>query len=116
MENKQAQLNALETINMLEANNIGGSILVRNNGGYVARFSIKFKLNGQTITKDSGEFTLGVNKSIDIPAEATEIHLKVEEAWFIASWSTIFTKDFEAPVSKKYEIAGTTLNPTWKEI
>lgn len=116
MDNNQIQLNALETINLLEANNVGGSILVRNDGGYVARFSVKFKLNGQIITRDSGEFTSGVNKSIDIPAEATEIHLKVEEAWFISSWSTIFTKDFETPVSKKYEVSGTTLNPHWKEI
>ncbi|SHJ93708.1 Thiol-activated cytolysin [Hathewaya proteolytica DSM 3090] len=113
---QELQLKAIQTLNMLEANNVGGSILVRNNGGYVARFSVKFNLNGQVITKDSGDFTLGVNKSIDIPAEATEIHLKVEEAWFIKSWSTIFTKDFGTPVNKSYEISGTTLNPKWKEI
>ena len=42
--------------------------------------------------------------------------IKVEEAWFIGSWSTIFTQDFNSPVTKCYEISGTTLNPSWKEI
>ncbi len=94
----------------------GGSIHVRNNGGYVARFSISYVLEGQGFSKDSGNFTLGVNKEIDIPAGATDIHLKVEEAWFIASWSTIFAKTFAEPVTKCYEIHGTTLRPGWKEV
>ncbi|MFN7338847.1 MAG: thiol-activated cytolysin C-terminal domain-containing protein [bacterium] len=95
---------------------VGGSFLVRNSGGYVSRFSVSYKFEGQDFSKDSGEFTAGVNKSISIPAGATEIHLKVEEAWFIGSWSTIFTQDFNSPVTKCYEISGTTLNPSWKEI
>ncbi|MDR2643229.1 MAG: hypothetical protein LBC74_10585 [Planctomycetaceae bacterium] len=103
-------------INNLEATQTSGSILVRNNGGYVSRFSVSFKLDGKDITVGSGEFTCGVNKSVAIPAAATDIYLKVEEAWFINSWSTIFTKNYSAPLTKSFEIGGTTLNPTWKEI
>ncbi|MDR2438621.1 MAG: hypothetical protein LBE12_04515 [Planctomycetaceae bacterium] len=103
-------------VTRLEAAQSSGSILVRNTGGYVARFSVSFNLDGKSVTSDSGEFTCGVNKSVMIPAAATDIHLKVEEAWFINSWSTIFTKDYSSPVSKSFEIGGTTLNPTWKEI
>lgn len=92
------------------------TILVRNNGGYVARFSVSYDFKSKSFSKDSGDFTAGVNKSIEIPAGATNINLKVEEAWFINSWSTIFTKHFAAPAQHCYEITGTTLNPGWKEI
>lgn len=94
---------------------VGGSFLVRNSGGYVARFSVSYKFAGKDFSKDSGDFSLGVNKSIDVPAGATDIHLKVEEAWFINSWTTIFTQNFGSPVTKCYKIWGTTLNPSWEE-
>lgn len=94
---------------------VGGSFLVRNEGGYVARFSVTYKYEGKAFSKDSGDFSLGVNKSISVPAGATDIHLKVEEAWFISSWTTIFTQDFGSPVTKCYKIWGTTLNPAWEE-
>ena len=93
----------------------GGSFLVRNSGGYVARFSVFYKYEGQDFTKDSGNFTAGVNKSIDVPSGATDIGLKVEAAWFIKSWTTIFTQNYASPVTKCYEISGTTLNTKWKE-
>jgi len=93
----------------------GGSFLVRNTGGYVARFTVSYKFEGKEFSKSSGKFSLGVNKSISVPAGASDIHLKVEEAWFIASWTTIFTQNFGSPVTKCYKIWGTTLNPKWKE-
>jgi hypothetical protein len=92
-----------------------GSILVRNEGGYVARFSVSYDLNGQEFTKDSGNFTLGVNASIEIPAGATNIRLKVEEMWGFG-WSTIFNKTFPEPVTACYKIYGTTLDPKHSEI
>jgi hypothetical protein len=92
-----------------------GSILVRNSGGYVARFSVSYTLNGHNFTQDSGDFSLGVNKSISIPAGATNIHLKVEEMWGFG-WSTIFTANFDAPVTKCYKVYGTTLDPKHEEI
>jgi hypothetical protein len=92
-----------------------GSILVRNSGGYVARFSLTYNLNGHDFTKDSGDFSLGVNKSVDIPTGATNIRLKVEEMWGFG-WSTIFTKTFAEPVTKCYKVYGTTLDPKYEEI
>jgi len=92
-----------------------GSILVRNEGGYVARFHVTYDYEGGSFTKDSGEFSLGVNKSVEIPEGASNITLKVEEAWFINSWSTIFTESFATPVKKCYKIWGTTLSPAWEE-
>lgn len=94
----------------------GGSFYVRNEGGYVASFSVTYKYDGKEFSQNSGDFSLGVNKSISVPAGAKDIHLKVEEAWFIASWTTIFSLNFASPVTKCYKIWGTTLNPSWEEI
>lgn len=101
---------------LMASNDCSGSILVRNTGGYVARFSVTYTLDGKEYKQESGEFTAGVNKSIEIPAGATNVNLKVEDAWFICSWSTIFTKHFDSPVAKQYHIYGTTLNPGWEEM
>ncbi|KAK7602824.1 hypothetical protein V9T40_006798 [Parthenolecanium corni] len=92
-----------------------GSILVRNGGGYVAIFNVDYDLNGQRKSEDSGQFSLGVNKEIQIPNGATNIYLKVEEYWFFASRTTVFTKSFDSPVHKCYKIWGTTLSPLWEE-
>jgi hypothetical protein len=92
-----------------------GSILVRNGGGYVARFSLSYDYQGQEFSKDSGNFTLGVNKSIEIPSGATNLRLKVEEMWGFG-WSTIFTETFADAVTKCYEVYGTTLQPKYKSI
>ncbi|MTK09157.1 MAG: hypothetical protein F8N38_19000 [Hungatella sp.] len=100
----------------LQSDNVGGSITVRNTGGYVAKFKITFTLNGQRIEKESGDFTAGVNKQLDIPAGSTDIQVEAMAAWFIGSWSSIFTVGFNAPVRKSYEVYGTTLNTKWKEI
>lgn len=94
----------------------GGSITVRNEGGYVARFSLTYVLGGINFSTDSGNFTYGQSKSLPIPAGATDIHLKVEVAIFIGVWSTIFTQNFAAPVTKCYKIWGITLKPKWEEI
>lgn len=100
----------------LQSDNVGGSITVRNTGGYVAKFKVTFTLNGQRIEKDSGNFTAGVNKQLDIPSGSTDIQVEALAAWFIGSWSSIFTVGFDAPVRKSYEVYGTTLNTKWKEI
>ena len=99
----------------MEVSVAGGSVKVRNEGGYVARFSLSYTFQGHNFTKNSGTFSLGVNKSIEIPEGATDIHLKVEEMWGFG-WSTIFTKVFPTPESKSYKVYGTTLNPKWAEL
>lgn len=92
-----------------------GYISVRNTGGYVAEFYVDYTVNGVRLSKESGEFTAGVTKTIDIPSDATDITLHVKEAYFIHSWTTIFSEHFDEPVCKKYHIWGTTLNPKWEE-
>lgn len=93
----------------------GGSILVRCEGGYVARFTLSCKYKDHDFSKHSGNISLGVNKSESMPAGATNIHLKVEEMWGFG-WSTIFTKDYPSPVTECFKVYGTTLSPKYAKI
>ena len=94
-----------------------GSILVRNEGGYAARFKVSYDpgRGARRVNKSSGSFGIGAQKSIAIPAEATNIALKVE-AHTGVQWSTIFTKNYDESVKKCFKVYGTTLNPKHKEI
>ena len=94
-----------------------GSILVRNEGGYNARFSVQYDPSDgkKRETKKSGDFSIGAQKSIAIPAGATNIHLKVEENTG-TQWSTVFTREYSDPEVKCYKVYGTTLQPKHKSI
>lgn len=92
----------------------GGVIVVRNCGGYIARFSVTYTHNDHNFTKESGIFTIGINKSIEIPAGSTDILVKAEEMWGLG-WSTIFTKEYSSVVRKKFDLYGTTLHPHYCE-
>lgn len=94
---------------------VGGSILVRCEGGYVARFTLSYQYGGQGFSKHSGDISIGLNKSESMPSGATDIHLKVEEMWGFG-WSTIFTKNYAAPVTECYKVYGTTLDPKYAKI
>lgn len=91
-------------------------IKVKNSGGFVARFSASYNLSGREITQDSGNFTAGVSKTMTIPAEATNIQVKVQEEYFISSWSTVAQYSFDRPETRCYDVYGTTLDAHCKEI
>ena len=93
----------------------GGVIVIRNGGGYIARFSVRFTNDERKHnTRESGIFTVGVNKSIEFPFESKDIIVKAEAMWGLG-WSTIFTKEFSTAVRKKFYLRGTTLNPSYRE-
>ena len=95
---------------------IDGSFSVLNNGGYVAKFTLSYNLNGQQKYEDSGDFTLGFTKEIRIPDGATNVVASVQEYWFYNALTTIFTESFDGPVRKCYKIWGTTLSPQYGSI
>lgn len=105
-----------EVVQLLQNGDVGGSITVRNKGGYVAKIRLAFTLNGQRIEKESELFTAGVNSQIEIPAGAKDIQVEALAAWFVGVWSSIFTKGYETPQYKSFEVSGTTLNTKYKEL
>ncbi len=89
---------------------------MKNTGGFVAKFDVHYKSDGKEISKDSGNFSAGISKSIVIPEGATEISLKIKEEYAISSWSTVLTETFDSPPQKCYEVYGSTLDAHAKSV
>jgi hypothetical protein len=94
----------------------GSMIQVLNSGGYVARFSVTYNLDGAPQRSESHDFLLNQVRTVAIPPRATNIKLKVEKAVFIGTWRDIFAKEFAAPVSKCYKVWGTTISSNYAEV
>jgi len=98
---------------------IRGSVLVNNNGAFVARFSVQYQQGGRTTASESGNFPVLSGKHIDIPSAATNIALKIEIMTCpppFETWKTVATYQFDKPATKCYELSGTTGWPTIAEI
>lgn len=96
-----------------------GSVLVRNNGAFVLRFTVAWQQNGQVTKNESGNLPVLAAQSISIPPEANNVSIKIEIMTFpapIETWKTIATYDFDTPVKKCYEVSGATWSPTLEEI
>jgi hypothetical protein len=95
-----------------------GSFLVKNSGGFTARFSVLYEQNGKLISIESGNFPVLAAKNIDIPPEASNISVKIEIMTSLApeTWSTVAAYNFDKPPTKGYELFGTTFSPQLKEI
>lgn len=89
---------------------------MKNTGGFVARFYVDYTSGGRRIHQASGNFTAGTSKAIYIPPDATDIYVVIQEEYFIASWSTVATFNFNDPIVNCYEVYGTTLDAHVKEI
>ena len=92
-----------------------GLISVKNSGAFVSSFSIQYAQNGKTKTVESGTFPVLVRKTLQLPADATDILVTVKIATFIKTWSVVATYQYDKPVTKSFELTGTTWNPEIKE-
>lgn len=91
-------------------------IKVKNSGGYVARFEVRYKVNDQYVSESTGTYALGQARSILVPPEAVSIAIKCENNIFINSWSTVFSYNLATAQTTCFEISGTTLQPKWKVV
>lgn len=96
-----------------------GSIFIRSEAGYVARFSVSYQLDGKSYTKSSGNFSAGLNREVTLPAGANNIKLTVERLiWSPPNkWELSFTESFDKLDYKRcYKIWGTTLVPAHRYV
>jgi pathogenesis-related protein 1 len=91
------------------------TVTVRNEGGYVARFSLTYTLNGMPTTVTADAVLTGTQQTRAIPAGASTIVLTVEEFTGF-NWTIVFTQRFGTPVTVCYTVAGTTLSATWTPV
>jgi hypothetical protein len=95
-----------------------GSIIVRNEGWFYARFSCTYQKDGKLVSEKSENFDRGTSFSIELPGDASDISITIEEMYSLLpeKWSTILATNFAAPVNKSYEVYGTTLDANWREL
>jgi hypothetical protein len=92
-----------------------GSIQVKNKGAFMARFSVEWQEDSRKPKSESGNFPILTGRAVSIPAKAREIVLTIEIMtfpWPGETWSTVSTIRFDNPVTKSYELSGTTVNPS----
>jgi hypothetical protein len=82
------------------------TVKVRNSGGYVARFEVRYSLNGQYVTEQSGKYPVGQARALLVPPEATSVIIKCENDIFVNSWSTVFVVNLPRAQTKCYDISG----------
>jgi len=92
-----------------------GFVTFFNEGGFVARFELKYTYGGDEIVKKTGNMSLGNKVSYDIPADATNIFVKGEEKTGLVweGWRTVFDLRFSSPPNNCFKLFGTTLKPKW---
>ncbi len=92
-----------------------GSIQVQNKGGFFARFSVEWQEDSRRPKSESGRFPILTARVLSIPAKAREIVVAIEIMtfpWPAETWSTVSTIRFDNPVTKSYELSGTTASPS----
>ena len=98
-----------------------GKVTVSNQGGYVARCSVEYTLGGQRHSESSGNFPIGQSYSLEIPAGASNVHVKCEDATGLVwePWKTILDKTYTNPPTTPprvtFTLTGTTLSPSYSE-
>lgn len=82
-----------------------GNISIKNGGGYVMWFTVKYEHKGKWETVESPNYTLGFTKSIEVPADAKNITIKAEH-----TFGEIFTKTYDSPKTVCFTCWGTVFN------
>ncbi|MEM6379658.1 MAG: MAC/perforin domain-containing protein, partial [Bacteroidota bacterium] len=82
-----------------------GNISVKNGGGYVMWFTVKYQQGGKWHTKETSNYTLGFTKDIEVPADATNITVIAEH-----TFGKIFTKKYTKPTTVCFTCWGTVFN------
>jgi hypothetical protein len=93
-----------------------GVVTVTNMGGFFARFSVQYLQNGEPKTDKTNSFSLFFTKTLQLPADANQILLTIEIETGLNQWSVVATKQYRKPVTKSFELGGTTWKPEIKPV
>jgi len=98
-----------------------GWIGLWQDGAYVAKFTVTWQGTdaegnpGTTQEWDSGEQTVGYSYTLDLPGDASNIHITAQEATGLAwnPWNEAMNTVITGPNNQWYRIYGTTLDAHW---
>ncbi|MPQ43581.1 hypothetical protein [Clostridium tarantellae] len=97
------------------ANNIlkDGYVNIRNMGGFIAYFTLKYKLNGEFYNEDSNTIQLFGSEKIAIPRNANDIYVQVSVANMSGEWVPIYNNHLTQAGVIDLELTGTMWDPTY---
>lgn len=95
-----------------------GSVTVRNDGGFIARFTVDWREDGRKQTEESGNFLTRTEQRIAIAQGARDIQVRVEVMTLprpLERWKTVQLLHFDGPLTKAYRLTGTTMQTDFTE-
>lgn len=92
-----------------------GWVGFKHSAGYVAKFYVNWKVDGQPKSWSSGNKTAGYSDVIWLDGNVSEVKITAQAATGLAwdAWATIFKLETNGPPNKTYVAQGTTLNRKW---
>lgn len=85
-------------------------VMVKNGGGYVMWFKVKYEYQGKWVEKVSDNFTLGFAESIEIPVGARNLTIQAKH-----TFGDIFTKTYDTPKTVCFKCWGTVFDAPFRE-
>jgi len=90
-----------------------GWVGFKNSGGYVAKFYVNWKEDGQAKSWASGNKAVGYSGVVSLTGNVNEVTIDAQANTGFG-WATIFRLGFtNGPPNKTYVVSGTTLNRRW---
>ncbi|WP_083467651.1 MAC/perforin domain-containing protein [Croceitalea dokdonensis] len=89
---------------------VPGNVMIKNNGGYVMWFTVRYEYQGEWETKESDNFTLGFTEDIEIPVGAKNITITASQ-----TTGEIFTETLEKPEIVCYKCGGTIFKTNYSK-
>ena len=85
-------------------------VMVKNGGGCVIWFTVRYEYKGKWETKESGNFTLGFTEDIEIPVGAKNLTITAEQ-----TTGEIFKEFYAKPETDSYKTWGTIFSTGWEK-
>ena len=84
---------------------------IKNYGAYVARFALSYTDQGRDVYFNTGDMLSNQLRKYDVPFDASNVFLKVENLVFWGTWKTIYTQALAGYDQVCLELEGSSLNP-----
>ena len=106
-------LNAAANRFNIPKNTVDGEIRFYNQGGYVARMNVRYRLDGTMRSFSTKNLSVGAEETISIPAIAQDPEVTIQ--WFNGSgWLDLTKYSLAGPTYTGFTSYGTGFNPSAK--
>ena len=101
-------------INSAQNANNNFAIKIQNSGGYIAEFFINYQVGSSVYKLDSGAFSLGFSRVLNIPQNAEMIYLTVD-IWIFGGLRHL-VEDYISTANHCFNLTGTIFDAVMNEV